>query len=266
MVFKRRDRRPVWRAVVEFVYPQGGWHRAFMYVRHRVHRLPDPPHKIARGIFAGVLTTFTPFYGLHFLVAAILARLMHGNIVAALLATFFGNPLTYFPIGVVSLKTGYFLMGKNPDKGDELHRSLGGKFVDAGHDLTDNFMTLFNGQTPDWTAWWVFFDQVFLPYLIGGLIPGTICALIMYYLSVPVIYAYKKRRKGLIKSKLAALKANAAVKAEAKAEAKEARAEAKAEAKEAKVEAREAKAAAKAEAKVAKAIAKIETQADDKTS
>ena len=72
---------------------------------------PIRPHRIARGIFAGVFTTFTPFFGLHFVVAAILARLMRGNILAALLATFFGNPLTYVPIGVVSLKTGHFLLG-----------------------------------------------------------------------------------------------------------------------------------------------------------
>ena len=80
MVFRRRDRRPLWRVALEFLWPRGGWGRAAQYVRHRVRRLPDTPEKISRGIWAGVFTAFTPFYGLHFVVAAVLAKLMRGNI------------------------------------------------------------------------------------------------------------------------------------------------------------------------------------------
>ncbi len=60
-MFRRRDRRPIWQAVVQFMWPRGGWARAFHYVKHRVRRLPDSPERIARGIWAGVFTTFTPF-------------------------------------------------------------------------------------------------------------------------------------------------------------------------------------------------------------
>ena len=88
MVFKRRDRRSIWTTLCEALWPRGGWTRAARYVQHRLHRLPDPPERIARGIFAGVLTTFTPFYGLHFVTAAILAWVMRGNILASLLSTF----------------------------------------------------------------------------------------------------------------------------------------------------------------------------------
>src|SRR6056297_4272605 len=98
LVFKRRDRRSILATLFEALWPRGGWARAARYVQHRLNRLPDPPERIARGIFAGVLTTFTPFYGLHFVTAAILAWVMRGNILAALLSTFFGNPLTYVPI------------------------------------------------------------------------------------------------------------------------------------------------------------------------
>jgi hypothetical protein len=49
--------------------------------------------------------------------------------------------------------------------------------------------------------------------MIGGIIPGVVCASISYYLAVPVIRAYQKRRKGAIKAKLEALKAKAAAKA-----------------------------------------------------
>lgn len=204
MVFKRRDKRSLWTTVKESLYPKGGWSRAAQYIKHRLHRLPDPPEKIARGIFAGVFTTFTPFYGLHFFIAAILATIMRGNIIAALLSTFFGNPLTYLPIGIVSMKTGYWLL--DIEGGGQEHGSLLNKFSEAGRDLWDNFLAMFTSAKADWSHLRVFYDEVFFPYLIGGILPGILAGLICYYLSVPVIRAYQNRRKGLIKEKLAALK------------------------------------------------------------
>ena len=92
--------------VAEFFWPRGGWGRAALYVKHRMRRLPDTPEKIARGIFAGIFTVFSPFYGMHFVVAALIAFIVRGNVLAALLATFVGNPLTYVPIALVSIQTG----------------------------------------------------------------------------------------------------------------------------------------------------------------
>jgi uncharacterized protein (DUF2062 family) len=218
LVFKRRDKRPFWRIVLEFFWPRGGWARAAYYVRHRLHRLPDSPEKIARGIFAGVFTTFTPFYGLHFLTAAIIAFVMRGNILASLLATFFGNPLTYVPIGVVSMRMGHFLLGETGASEDHIARSLGGKFMDAGEALKNNFFAMFNDNTADWHSLTIFYDEVFFPYLVGGIIPGIIAAAVCYYLSVPLIRAYQKRRSGAIKAKLAALKAKAKRQVEARHE------------------------------------------------
>ena len=100
-MFKRRDKRPALKVVVDVLYPKGGWSRAFQYIKVRLKRLPDPPEKVARGIWAGVFTTFTPLYGFHFFIAILIARVFQGNILAALLGTFFGNPLTYIPIGLV---------------------------------------------------------------------------------------------------------------------------------------------------------------------
>jgi len=215
VVFKRRDRRPLWKMVADFIWPKGGWSRAFRYVKHRLRRLPDPPHRIARGIFAGIFVTFSPFFGLHFLVAAIVALLMRGNIVAALLSTFVGNPLTFLPIGVLSLQTGHFLLGRQHER-EEIHRSLGGKFVDAGRDLKDNLFALFTDADADWNNLLIFYDEVFFPYMIGGIIPGLIAGLVGYYVSLPVIQAYQNRRKGILKSKLMALREKASRKADAK--------------------------------------------------
>ena len=127
------------------------------------------------------------------------------------------SSLTYVPIGIASLTTGHWLLGTEVDS--ENHRSFGGKFVDASADLKDNFLAMFTDATADWSRLSVFYDEIFFPYMIGGILPGLLCASICYYLSVPLIRAYQKRRKGVIKAKLEALKAKAAAKAEAKRKA-----------------------------------------------
>ena len=205
------------RQAADFVYPPGGWGRAFQYVKHRVRRLPDKPERIARGIWAGVFTAFTPFYGLHFIVAVLLARIMNGNMLAALTGTFFGNPLTYVPIGMVSLETGHFLLGSRARPGTG--RSFGGKFADAWGDLYHNFFAMFTDARADWTGLTVFYHEIFFPYMVGGVIPGVICATICYYLTVPVIRAYQNRRAMRIRRKFDEIKANAAAAQERAADA-----------------------------------------------
>ncbi|MGI9368700.1 MAG: DUF2062 domain-containing protein [Ruegeria sp.] len=204
MVFKRRDRRPPVQIASEFVYPRGGWTRAFHYVKHRVRRLPDTPERIARGIGAGVFASFTPFYGMHFFIAVLLARLINGNMLAALSGTFFGNPLTYVPIGVVSLKTGHFLLGTEFVEGET--KGLMRNFANALSDLKNNFVAMFTDRIADWDGLSEFYQEVFFPYMIGGIVPGIVAGFICYYLSLPVTRTYQQRRRAKIKAKFDEIK------------------------------------------------------------
>ena len=199
MVFKRRDRRPVWQAAGELFYPRGGWTRAFNYVKIRLRRLPDTPEKIARGIAAGVFMSWTPLFGLHMLAAVLLARVVRGNMVAGLLGTFFGNPLTFVPIAAVSLGLGRKILGAPPGR-DTVHgdASLGG----VGNDIWDNVIALFTPAKADWSGVAAFYDTLFLPYLVGGLLPGLISAAVSYAVFVPLIGAYQARRRKVLRARL----------------------------------------------------------------
>ncbi len=210
-MFKRRDRLPIGRAIWQAIWPRGGWARAAVYVKHRLRRLPDTPRKISRGIMAGVFTTFTPFYGLHFIVAAVVAFVLRGNIMAALLGTFFGNPLTYVPIGVVSLNLGHWILGTQPAA--TMDENIFDKFAGAGQDLFWNSWYAITGQTVDWHATFVFWHDVFFPWLIGGIIPGIFTGIAAYTISLPLIEAYQRRRRGAIKKKLDEIRRKAAARA-----------------------------------------------------
>ncbi|PWG18511.1 DUF2062 domain-containing protein [Salibaculum griseiflavum] len=201
MVFRRRDRRPIWRIIFEFFWPRGGWARAAQYVKHRVRRLPDTPEKIGRGVWAGVFVTFTPFFGLHFIISLLIARLMRGNLVAALLATFFGNPLTYIPIAATSLWFGHWLLGQSPAKID-----LNAEISSAWSDILHNIRAVFTPEAMQWDGLRAFYDTTFFPFMVGSVIPGIVAATIAYYVVVRLIHVYQNRRRKALRQRLGKLK------------------------------------------------------------
>jgi uncharacterized protein len=202
MVFKRRNKLSWGRWIAEGIYPRAGWKRAATYIGHRLKRLPGNPYHIARGVGVGVYVSFTPFFGFHFIFAALLAMLFRGSILAAILGTFFGNPLTFPLIAAGSLSLGrWILSGEldgNLDPNPEQHKALLILFGLAASDFWTNFKAIFTVQGADWSNLKLFVTDVFFPYLVGGTGPGIISAVIAYLLSRPLIEAYQKRRKGAL--------------------------------------------------------------------
>jgi uncharacterized protein len=189
-VFKRRTPKSYLRIVGEAFWPRGGWRRASLYVAHRLRRLPDPAHRISRGIFAGVFASFTPFFGLHFLTAALIAWVIRGNILASLLATFFGNPITFPIIAAMSVELGSWMLGLPPVPLPKVVSS----FSLASVEIWANLKAMFTPEVVDWSHLSDFFRYVFLPYLVGCIVPGIITGMIAYYASYPLILSYQRGR------------------------------------------------------------------------
>ncbi|MDO5605731.1 MAG: DUF2062 domain-containing protein [Paracoccus sp. (in: a-proteobacteria)] len=190
-MFKRRKPRSYSQIATEIIYPRGGWLRAAQYVAHRVRRLPDQPHRIGRGVAAGVFISFTPLHGFHFMIAAAIAWLIGGNILAALLATFVGNPITFPFIAYAATWLGRKLMGTEGILSPKL---IFNEFADASAQLWHNLGALFGPGVAHWDRLGSFFMDIYLPYLVGGVILGVPVAVVSHYLTVPVIRAYHRRR------------------------------------------------------------------------
>ncbi len=110
-MFGRRNPIPVHHRVWSVVWPKAGWRRASRYMAHRVRRLPGTPYRIAAGVASGAAVSFTPFIGLHFVAAALLALLLRGNVVASAIGTAVGNPWTFPFIWTWIYTLGQWLMG-----------------------------------------------------------------------------------------------------------------------------------------------------------
>jgi uncharacterized protein len=199
LVFKRRDRLGWGAWLREQIYPRGGFKRAIRYVVHRMRRLPDQPHRVARGVFAGSLIGFLPLPGVQFLAAWGAARLIRGNVLAALLATFNTNPVTTPLFAVLAMSLGHWIMGiEAPLNGEYIGRA----FAHAGGDLWYNMTAIFHPhKVARWAGLAQFWREVYLPYFVGALGPAILISAASYYVTIPLVEAYQKARAAKAKER-----------------------------------------------------------------
>ena len=67
---------------------------------------------IALGFAAGVFVSCTPFLGFHLIMASLVAWIVGGSIVAAVLGTFIGNPITYPIFWFITYEVGSLMLGR----------------------------------------------------------------------------------------------------------------------------------------------------------
>jgi uncharacterized protein (DUF2062 family) len=175
MIFKRRiperwhERFRVW------LLPRRNYGRSFRYYWKRMLRIKATPHAIAAGVAAGTFASFTPFMGLHFILAFVLAWLLAGNMIAAAFGTAVGNPLTFPAIWTATHGTGTMLLGIG-DPGLETAAPLRiGALWERG----------------EFMAVW---DPILKPMLIGGVPLGFVAGAIMYGLTRFAVSAFQHRR------------------------------------------------------------------------
>lgn len=193
MIFKRRKKAPLTNRLREAVAPRKGFWRGLDYIGKRMRRLPDSPHRIALGFACGAFVSFSPFFGFHFFAAAGAAWLLRGNVLASLFGTIVGNPFTFPFISSASLYLGRWMMGRNSD----------GSGFEAIMDAIGDGYTAIWGTIKSWFGYGPsmmdgfirFLDEVFVPYLIGGLLPGLVCAAVCYWIIGPIVAAYQERRR-----------------------------------------------------------------------
>lgn len=158
-----------------------GWERTFKYWTHRISRLPGSKYAISAGIAFGASVSFTPFVGLHLILAGFLAWVFRANILASAIGTLVGNPWTFPFIWLWIYQLGVWMgMGGVPDDVKELQFSeLFGNILTALLNFDANYFVKF--------AW-----PIFGPMLLGAIPTGIAAWLGFYVLSKSIIESTQK--------------------------------------------------------------------------
>jgi uncharacterized protein (DUF2062 family) len=110
MLFKRRTETVLLERLRLLLWPRRSFWRSAKYFAKRALRLQATPHAIAAGVAAGVFVSFLPTPGIHFLLAAVTAWCIAGNVVASAIGTAVGNPLTFPLIWGATYELGRFIL------------------------------------------------------------------------------------------------------------------------------------------------------------
>ena len=189
-MFRRRKPLSMLKQLRAVIWPERGFRRLFSYLFQRIIRLPGTPASIASGFASGVAASFTPFLGLHFILAGALAMLFRGNVLASAIGTFFGNPWTFILIWLADYEVGLGI----------IHAFVYGAYlqvlsIDELVAIMGNAMRFlsFSG-TISWADLSTDIEQVFMPLLIGGTVLGAIAFVTSFLLTLWAVKGWRLHR------------------------------------------------------------------------
>ena len=147
----------------------------------RLLAIDDPPERTAFAFSIGVFIAFSPFLGLHTIMATVLAFAFRFNKIAIYTGTFINNPfLTLVPIIIASYAIGAFVLGRPwrlPEEGLEL---LQNPQIFSGAYYRRIFVE-------SWNIVW--------PFAVGGMVLSVVCSLLAYPLTLRALRAYRRRKE-----------------------------------------------------------------------
>lgn len=185
MLFRRRQSPGLLERVRVALWPRRNLARSLRYVVLRLKRLQTSPHRIAVGAAAGVFAIFTPFLGVQLLLAGAISLLLRGSVVASVLSSFAGNPITYPVIWFATYNLGNAIIG-----GTTALRII---------DLQLKASALWEGMvrlSPERTgAALESFWPLFKPMVIGSLPLGALAAFVTYLTVRNLTAAADERRR-----------------------------------------------------------------------
>lgn len=147
----------------------------------RLLAIDDPPERTALAFSIGVFIAFSPFLGLHTIMATAIAFLFRFNKIAIYTGTFINNPFfTLVPIIIASYAVGAVVLGRPwhiPDEGLEL---LKNPELFSG----DYYRRIF---IESWNIVW--------PFSVGATVLSVVCSVLAYPITLGALRAYQRRKE-----------------------------------------------------------------------
>jgi uncharacterized protein (DUF2062 family) len=147
----------------------------------RLLAVDDPPERTALAFSIGIFIAFSPFLGLHTIMATLIAFLFRFNKIAIYTGTFVNNPfLTLVPIIAASYALGALLMGRPLSLPEE-----GWRLLREPH--------LLNGDY--WRQLFTHLWDIVLPFSIGGMVLSVVCSLAAYPVTLKLLRARRRMKE-----------------------------------------------------------------------
>ncbi|MCH9807683.1 MAG: DUF2062 domain-containing protein [Alphaproteobacteria bacterium] len=185
MLFDRRVPPAYTEQLRVLLWPRESWERSLRYIALRLLRVRATPHQLALGFAIGVFAAVTPLVGLQMVLAGLLALMCRASFTAAMLGTFFGNPIVWAVIWPATYATGSYVIG-------------GGGGLDQAS-MTSQFAVLWESvrtlSADMLGAAFAILWPIVKPMLVGSIPVGLAIAGAFYYVTKRAAMAYQARRR-----------------------------------------------------------------------
>jgi hypothetical protein len=190
MPFGRKNKTDIFLLLKNSIKFLFSFKRTKKYILINLKRMKGSSHEIAMGLACGIAISFTPFLGLHALLAITLAWVLRGSMAAALIGTLFGNPWTFPFIWYFTYEIGKLFILKNGD--------LSAQYLlpSLKHEMIILFILVKNiFLTTDFTLIKENFNTLnFLPTMALGSLPLVLISwFFSYFIFESIINSYKKK-------------------------------------------------------------------------
>ena len=192
MPFGRKKKKRLITSIVSFIKIFFAFSRTKKYISLSIKRIKGTPQALSLGLATGIAISFTPFIGLHALLAIFISWVIGGSMAAALIGTLFGNPWTFPFIWYFTFEIGQFINYGFLSYEEEFSFKVIKKEVSTLLAIVKNIIIFANiFELEENVA-----KLKLIPFMLVGSIPLVFISWIFSYFSFLIIFkSYKKKVK-----------------------------------------------------------------------
>ena len=192
MPFGRKKKKKLIISLYNFIKIFFAFSRTKKYISLSIKRIKGTPQALSLGLATGIAISFTPFIGLHALLAIFISWVIGGSMAAALIGTLFGNPWTFPFIWYFTFEIGQFINYGFLSYEEEFSFKVIKKEVSTLLAIIKNIIIFANiFELEENVA-----KLKLIPFMVVGSIPLVFISWIFSYFSFLIIFkSYKKKVK-----------------------------------------------------------------------
>ena len=192
MPFGRKKKKRLITSIYNFIKIFFAFSRTKKYISLSIKRMKGSPQALSLGLATGLSISFTPFIGLHALLAIFISWVIGGSMAAALIGTLFGNPWTFPFIWYFTFEIGQFINYGFLSHEEEFSFKNIKKEISTLLVILKNIIIFANIPELEEN-----FEKLkLIPFMIVGSIPLVFITWILSYFSFLIIFkSYRKKVK-----------------------------------------------------------------------
>ena len=192
MPFGRKKKKTLIISIFNFIKIFFTFSRTKKYISLSIKRIKGTPQALSLGLATGIAISFTPFIGLHALLAIFISWVIGGSMAAALIGTLFGNPWTFPFIWYFTFEIGQFINYGFLSYEEEFSFKVIKKEVSTLLAIVKNIIIFANIFDLEENV----VKLKLIPFMVVGSIPLVFISWIFSYFSFLIIFkSYKKKVK-----------------------------------------------------------------------